>query len=530
MNQPETYPIVPKKKFKIDKESITAVDVEKYNNELANNHRLQEFLTYLTTMNSNTHQTSKRKIHNISIEIKQIWKEAAKKHLKAKTVKILPFDITNTASFKDKKQTSKDAIYVNKLITKRQRHGTITQEEIAKIITIHEQYDSVMNPKYKPLVGIPGLYKTIEELQTKLAITLHQLKGTIKRYSKYQENKHKYESLRRIDKTFNDAQRKHIAKMLDKERITWEGLTFVKDINNPLGIITEPNQIKKSVNDFYKKLFDTNNNKPAIDLDNSPWNNKLQPLSWINAQDMQDLADPITSTEVYNTLRTLKNKKTPGPDNMPYELYKLLNKDNPMINLLTQYFNYWMKYTIVPKDANKGTIICLPKTKEYTGDLGKIRPITLLQTERKIVTAIINRRLQIKNEELNLLRGNNFGFMTGKSTNNNVTIIKSIIDQAKVHNKELYIASLDIQKAYDSVPWEAIEVTLRRIKVPQRLIKLFKILCLDPSRKLTIDTPYGPTEWFSPRTSVPQGDKSSCILWNIFYDPVLVEMENSTHG
>lgn len=92
----------------------------------------------------------------------------------------------------------------------------------------------------------------------------------------------------------------------------------------------------------------------------------------------------------------------------------------------------------------------------------------------------------------------------------------------------MYIALLDIQKTYDSVPNEAIRLTLERLAIPKKIIDL--ILSLQTNRSITIDTPYGPTELFQPEQGLPQGDVISCLLWNIFYDPLLTRLQQLNQG
>ena len=50
---------------------------------------------------------------------------------------------------------------------------------------------------------------------------------------------------------------------------------------------------------------------------------------------------------------------------------------------------------------------------------------------------------------------------------------------------------------------------------------------LQSERTLQIQTAYGPSSAFSPERGLPQGDIISPILWNIFYDPLLVRIDET---
>jgi hypothetical protein len=94
-------------------------------------------------------------------------------------------------------------------------------------------------------------------------------------------------------------------------------------------------------------------------------------------------------------------------------------------------------------------------------------------------------------------------------------ITRTIIDDAKISKKDLYIGSLDFQKAYDSVPFASIQQSLKRIKVPNSFINnILKIL----NRNVFIESPADRTNIFKAQRGLPQGDTMSPILWNIFYD------------
>jgi hypothetical protein len=90
------------------------------------------------------------------------------------------------------------------------------------------------------------------------------------------------------------------------------------------------------------------------------------------------------------------------------------------------------------------------------------------------------------------------------------------------------MASLDIRKAYDTVPLSAIILTLKRIKCPNRFIAL--IAQLFKQRAFQIQTAYGFTDTFSPLNGIPQGDPLSPLLWLIFYDPLLIRLQQQTPG
>jgi hypothetical protein len=167
----------------------------------------------------------------------------------------------------------------------------------------------------------------------------------------------------------------------------------------------------------------------------------------------------------------------------------------------------------------------IPKKEDWNGELSNIRPITLINTIKKLFSALITKRLTDIIDTQDLLKGANFGFRQNHSTKNPLLILRTIIDDAKLTKKPLYSATLDVQKAYDTVPFESIILSLKRLHIPDNFIhQIHKII----QRNVVIETPLGSTETIHAERGLPQGDPISPILWNIFYDPLLIELQSKS--
>ncbi|GJZ04085.1 retrovirus-related pol polyprotein LINE-1 [Tanacetum coccineum] len=77
--------------------------------------------------------------------------------------------------------------------------------------------------------------------------------------------------------------------------------------------------------------------------------------------------------------------------------------------------------------------------------------LTSTDTER-----VIERRLRQETE----VSENQFGFMPGRSTMEAIHIIRSLMEKYREIQKDLHLAFLDLEKAYDNVPRELIWRTL----------------------------------------------------------------------
>ena len=140
--------------------------------------------------------------------------------------------------------------------------------------------------------------------------------------------------------------------------------------------------------------------------------------------------------------------------------------------------NVSLKHGVFPKNASDGIQILLTKIRHWNGELNKTRPITLLDSHRKIFEAIVAKRMTKIIEENEMLRGTNFGFRAGMGTKEAIFMIRTLFDTNNSNKQNLYLASLDVQAAFDTVPWTAIENGLKRIKAPQDLICCIKYVLL----------------------------------------------------
>ena len=82
----------------------------------------------------------------------------------------------------------------------------------------------------------------------------------------------------------------------------------------------------------------------------------------------------------------------------------------------------------------------IPKPKDWNFNVNITRPILLLECGRKVMVKLFTNRLSYLCSTHNILRGYNFAALKGCSTSTPIHAINNVLENAREHNKEIWIA------------------------------------------------------------------------------------------
>ena len=99
---------------------------------------------------------------------------------------------------------------------------------------------------------------------------------------------------------------------------------------------------------------------------------------------------------------------------------------------------------------------------------------------------------------------------------------------AKESNNELWILFQDLSKAYDRVNIKMLTKAMERLKLPSSFIQLIANLFTD--RENEVFTAIGTTPFYKVLTGIDQGEVMSPLLWCIYLDPLLCEIQQRDLG
>jgi hypothetical protein len=194
------------------------------------------------------------------------------------------------------------------------------------------------------------------------------------------------------------------------------------------------------------------------------------------------------------------------------------------LSYLRDIIDLCLESSFIPSQWKDATIYPIPKPHEWNCLLQNTRPITLLDTARKLLTRIMYRRLSQVLVEHQVLTGKNFAGLPGCSCDPPVATLEAILRDASAKSNPLFIFQQDISKAFDSMDPNMLRLAMERLKIPSRFINL--TLELFTGRWNTVITAYGPSAPYKVNIGIDQGEVISPLLWVIYIDPLLTALNN----
>ena len=256
-------------------------------------------------------------------------------------------------------------------------------------------------------------------------------------------------------------------------------------------------------------------------LNREPPRNPMRSLS--ERQQLDINIEEVTEEEIIEQLKSLRNAKAPGIDNLNAELFKA--DMETAVKQLHQLFKYIWREEHIPEDWKKGIIAKIPKKGDITV-CNNWRGITLLSIPSKVLAGIIIKRISNTVDEH--LRKEQAGFRPGRGCSNQIFILKNIIEQCNEWNTSLYINFIDFEKAFDSVHRESLWKIMAAYGIPSKLINMVKIFYSGFTCSVAHNGQL--TERFEIKTGVRQGCVMSGFLFLLIIDWVMSETTSKKNG
>ncbi len=309
------------------------------------------------------------------------------------------------------------------------------------------------------------------------------------------------------------------------------GLTAVKTAGGQ--ILREPEEVEQEILGFYNTLFQGRHSAAADRPDPfdtgrpfSPDRERaaafLEGLPALTPEQSEQLEQPLRLEELEAAVAAAAAAKSPGLDGLSYELYKIIF---PLVGAqLLAAFNGMLAARSLQPSLRQGVVRLLPKVRGVPA-ADQLRPITLLNTDYKLLTKIlVNRLLPVLPD---ILQATQLCAVEGRSIFDGAAAVLSAAAFLQQHQLPGFLVSLDFYHAYDRICLQWVDMALKAMGFGETMRGWVAALHKGNTatfmlHKLSATIPV--------TFSFRQGDPLAQILFIIQEEPFLCRLQRSLHG
>jgi hypothetical protein len=231
----------------------------------------------------------------------------------------------------------------------------------------------------------------------------------------------------------------------------------------------------------------------------------------------------LSAEHVDKAVRNLELGKACGPDNLSAE--HLIYAHPLLIIHMRLLFNMIFANAVVPGKFGEGFMI--PLVKDKSGNLNNVtnyRGITLVPVISKVLEGVISAVcLSCFDTD-----DHQFGFKKGKGCTDAIYLFTTTVDHFIDHGSSVFVAALDISKAFDKVDHNKLFTLLGEAGISSRVVNIVK----DWYNKLCARVRSNGA--FSKAFCVPSGVRLGSLLlpsiFNVFNNAMIISIIDSHYG
>ena len=226
----------------------------------------------------------------------------------------------------------------------------------------------------------------------------------------------------------------------------------------------------------------------------------------------------ITPEEVRVACMNLSNGRASGKDELVGEYYKYTGYE--LYRELAVIYNGIFTENCVVESLLDGVLIPLNKPNKIC-KVENSRPITLLNTGRKILSKVLLNRIYLQLDRFISLGQS--GFRKGRSTADVLWSYRLLMAICQRYNINMNITAIDMSKAFDCINRSKLLEVCSGL-ISESNLRILRFL-LSTTRLISrVDGVYG--EYFNTLIGVPQGDSLSPVLFTTYLSAAILQYTN----
>ena len=234
----------------------------------------------------------------------------------------------------------------------------------------------------------------------------------------------------------------------EKKNYKTSHITMLESTNG--NTISEPAEVLSEIKHFYENLY--NNQHSTENFDHEFLSN----VKKLEQKNINDLEKELQIDECEKALRKMKNGKTPGSDGLSVEFYKIFWQH--IKDLVYESFIHGYNIGELSIDQKRGIIKLLPKKGKILKFLKNWRPISLLNTDYKILAHVLAMRLQLALPSI--IHPDQNGYLENRFIGCNIRTIYDIIELSQTEPLSNIITLVDYEKAFVNIKWNFLQKAL----------------------------------------------------------------------
>jgi len=290
---------------------------------------------------------------------------------------------------------------------------------------------------------------------------------------------------------------------------------LISKIRNGEEIYIGQERVSEGITEFYRKLYAEERKTK------NPKDNFYENCPKLTEEQKLFIDSELQLNDLYRALLTC-NESSPGPDGIPYMIYK--KYWNFMGPIILAAWQHSLSTGNLPSSHLESVITILPKEGKDTQDIKNWRPITLSNCDSKIIT----KALSIKTSKVldSIIDPSQTAYVPGRSVADNLRTNFFYKNHCKKNNTDAVLISLDAKKAFDSVDHTYIEETLSAYGFGPVFIHTFRTLYKNITARVLVNGFL--SQSIKIERGVKQGDALSCAIFILCIDPLLRNLNKNT--